>query len=322
MVDAVVAVLLVLLIVRGWFRGLFGEALELAGLVIGIVLAFRLGPVVGAVIEAMSGISTDGARLIGGLIVLVSSGIAAALAAHYVEQRSNLPAPNVLSRIGGSVIALVWGGFVATVALSLAVILPMPSAMASALESSAVTRMLTDPAGTPQAVFRTLAGDRVVESLLNLQRAVGESRVVVEGDEVITLPAVAASELRLDGAAANEVYELINHIRVDSGVDPLAWSPALCLVAEEHALEMYLEGYFSHLSPATGSVADRVEAAGITYLVVGENLALAATPAAVLDGFVGSPGHRINMLRTEYRRMGVAVVAGPLGLMTVVVFTG
>ncbi len=322
MVDAVIVVLFLLLALRGWSRGFVREGLDVVGLVVGVVLAFRLGPVVGTVIAAMSGISGDAARLVGGLIVFVSVGVAVAVAVHFIEQRANLPALNVANRVAGAGLALLWGVILATVALSLAVILPMPSAVSNALEGSAVTRVLTDPAGTPQTVFRGLAGNRIVESLINLQRAVGERMLVVEGDEVITFPAADPSELNIDTAAASEVYDLVNRARVDSGVDPLAWSPALCLVGEDHAVEMYVEGYFSHVSPTTGSVADRVREAGITYRVVGENLALAATPDAVYEGFIDSPGHRVNMLRTEYRRVGVAVVSGPLGLMTAVVFTG
>ncbi|MBP1633163.1 MAG: rane protein, partial [Acidobacteria bacterium] len=67
---------------------------------------------------------------------------------------------------------------------------------------------------------------------------------------------------------------------------------------------------------------DRLEAAGLTYSLAGENLALAATITQAHDGLMGSPGHRENILRPEFRRVGVAVVSGPLGLMTVQVFTG
>ncbi|MGH2722992.1 MAG: CAP domain-containing protein [Actinomycetota bacterium] len=35
-----------------------------------------------------------------------------------------------------------------------------------------------------------------------------------------------------------------------------------------------------------------------------------------------SPGHRENILRPEFRRVGIGVVSGPLGLMVVQVFTG
>jgi len=151
---------------------------------------------------------------------------------------------------------------------------------------------------------------------------VGGRQVIVEGDAVVALPAADPAELRDDSGAATEVFDLLNRARVDSGVAPLAWSPALSEVAAGHAREMYLEGYFSHRSAATGSVGDRLEAAGVSYSLAGENLALAATATQVHDGLMGSLGHRENILRPEFRRVGVAVVEGPLGLMTVQVFTG
>jgi uncharacterized protein YkwD len=118
------------------------------------------------------------------------------------------------------------------------------------------------------------------------------------------------------------VYQRLNRARVDEGLDPLAWSDALAEVAEGHAYDMYLNGFFSHTSPTTGSLVDRLRAAGLTYRVAGENLALAATPEEVHDGLMDSPGHRANIVGDGYRRVGIAVVSGRLGLMTVQVFMG
>jgi len=322
MIDALIVALLIFLGVRGWFRGLVREAMDLVGLVLGIVAAFRLGGAVGKMIEAISNVSPDVGRLVGGLIVLVAVGLAAALVARVLAPRLRWPGLNLIDRAGGAALALAWGGFATIVLLSLLMILPVPTAVSRQLDSSAITRFLTDPAGAPQSAFQGLSGDRVVESLLNLNRLVGERRVVVEGDESVALGPADPGDLDLDSGAATEVFDLLNRARVDAGQDPLAWSPALAVVAEGHAVEMYTEGYFSHLSPATGTVGDRLEAAGITYVVAGENLALAATAADVHDGLMGSPGHRENLLRSEFGRVGVAVVSGPLGLMTVQVFTG
>jgi uncharacterized protein YkwD len=322
MIDAFVVAIFILLVVRGWFRGLVREAMDLVGLVLGIVLAFRFGGAVGKLIEGMSGISADAARLIGGLIVLVAVGVAAALLARVVEPKVRWPGLNLIDRAGGATLGLAWGAFVLVVLLSLAVILPLPAAVSRQLDSSTITGFLTDPAGVPQRTFRGLAGERVVEALLNLHRLVGERRVVVEGDESIALTPADPGDLEHDDGAATEVFDLLNRARLDAGADPLAWSPALAMVAQGHAAEMYVEGYFSHHSPVTGTVGDRLEAAGITYLVAGENLALAATVTEVHAGLMDSPGHRENILRAEFRRVGVAVVAGPLGLMTVQVFTG
>ncbi|MEX2280694.1 MAG: CAP domain-containing protein, partial [Acidimicrobiia bacterium] len=87
-------------------------------------------------------------------------------------------------------------------------------------------------------------------------------------------------------------------------------------------MDMYTNGFVSHVSPTTGTVGDRVRAARIPLATVGENLALAATPRAVHAGFMESDGHRANILRTSFDRVGVAAVDGPLGLMVVQVFGG
>ena len=116
------------------------------------------------------------------------------------------------------------------------------------------------------------------------------------------------------------MFDLLNRARVDAGVDPLAWSTALAEVAAGHGFEMYEEGYFSHVSPATGTVADRMAKVGILYRVVGENLALSPTAESVHDGLMASLGHRENMLDERFTRVGISAVEGPLGLMVVQVF--
>lgn len=322
MLDLLVVSFLALLLVRGWYRGLVREAMDLAGLVIGTILAFRVGPAVGRVVEAMSGMSSDASRFTGWVIVFVASGIGAALAARVIERRARLPGLNLMNRVGGAGLAMAWGLFVSTLALSLAVILPMPAAVADYIDDSAMSRTLTDPDGPAQGVFRSLSGDRIVEALLNLRHLVGERQVIVEDDQVVTFPPVPGDDLEAAPEAAMEIYDSLNRARVDEGLDPLAWSPALTEVGAGHAAEMYLEGYFAHVSPETGTVGDRLQDAGIVYVVAGENLALAATTGQVHEGLMGSPGHRANILGDAYRRVGVGVVSGPLGLMVVQVFTG
>ena len=322
MLDAVIVLLLLLLLVRGWYRGFVREAMDLAGLLLGTVLAFRIGPAVGSVVAAMARISDDAARLIGGFLVLVGTGIGAAFLTRVIERRVRLPGLNLMNRAGGAGLALGFGVFLTTLLLSFATILPLPPAVADTLDDSAIAGSLTDPAGAPQEVFRSLSGDSIVAALLNLREAVGARRVVVEGDEVVEFPAADPGDLDADPGSAAEVFEALNLARIEAGVDPLAFSPALALVAEGHAAEMYTHGYFSHVSPATGTVGDRLAAVGIPFSVAGENLALAATVGDVHDGLMDSEGHRRNMLHPDYRRVGVAVVSGPLGLMTVQVFTG
>ena len=86
--------------------------------------------------------------------------------------------------------------------------------------------------------------------------------------------------------------------------------------AREHSAEMFSLRYFGHISPVSGSPFDRLEAAGIAYSRAGENLAYAQSVAVAHRGLMQSEGHRENILRPEFTRIGIGVIsAGPYGRM-------
>ena len=90
-IDLVILGFLALLLVRGWTRGLVREAMDLVGLVIGTILAFRLGPAFGAIVRAMADVSDEVARFIGGFIVFFAVGIGAAIATRAIDRTARLP---------------------------------------------------------------------------------------------------------------------------------------------------------------------------------------------------------------------------------------
>ncbi|HSM01732.1 MAG TPA: CvpA family protein [Acidimicrobiia bacterium] len=322
MIDVLALLLLAYLLLRGWVRGFVREAFDLAALIVGTVLAFRLAPLVGSAFTGLFGWSEAVARLAGGTIVFFGVGLGAALLTRIIEQRFTMPGLNRVNRAGGAGLAAAWGIFIATLVLTIGVVLPMPTSVAGYLENSVVSRTLTDPDGVPQGMFNDLAGDRIVEALINLRGVVGDRRVITGPGETLEIPPADPDDLRADPAAARDIFEKVNRDRAAEGLQPLQWRDDLAAVAAGHAREMYEEGYFAHESPSTGTVGDRLRAESITYRIAGENLALAATPTEVHNGLMGSAGHRANILGEDFTRIGIAVIRGPLGLMTVQVFTG
>ena len=131
--DLIILLCLALLGLRGWFRGFVREAMDLVGLVVGILLAFRFGPSVGRVIEAMAGLSPDAGRLAGGIVVFVLVGVGTAVVTRIVERKVALPGLNLMNKVGGAGLGLAWGVFLATLLLTLGVILPMPPSVAETL---------------------------------------------------------------------------------------------------------------------------------------------------------------------------------------------
>ncbi|MCJ7755084.1 MAG: CvpA family protein [Thermoanaerobaculales bacterium] len=322
MIDFLLGLYFAGLFVRGWVRGFTREAMDLVGLIIGIALAFRFSGLLGDALAEWLGVSPELGRLAGGLALFLVVGVLASIGAHYLQRVFTLPGLALTHRLLGGGLALAWALFMAILLLSLLVVLPLPDGVGERIDESKVASALTDPESLPQRMFFTVAGDRVLEALLNLDRLVGRDTVILEEAETLAITPAEPEDLRRGEKAAMEIFELVNRSRIEEGLDPLAWSAPLAVIGDAHATDMYVEGYFGHTSPTTGTVADRMANAGIPYSIVGENLALAATARTVHDGLMGSPGHRANILESGFTRVGIGVIRGPLGLMVVQVFSG
>jgi hypothetical protein len=235
---------------------------------------------------------------------------------------ATLPGLALGNRISGAGLALAWGAFLATLVLSVVSLFRLPAAVAGQLDDSSVAATLTDPHGVPQTVFAQVSGDRVLGVLLSLDDLIGGRRAIIEGTERVEFEPADVGSLTSDPAADLLLYEGVNAERDRAGVAMLAWSDSLASVARAHAEEMYLAGYFSHLSPVSGTVGDRLDGARAGFGRYGENLALAADAAEAHDGLVDSTSHFENMIDPAYAAVGIAAVDGPLGLMVVQVYGG
>lgn len=322
MLDFLLGSFFVFLFIRGWARGFVKEAMDLLGVLVGLAVAFRLSPAAGAVVSGTIGSSPTVSMVIGGLLLFTLVGGAAAIVAHYLHRVARLPGLALGNRLTGAGLALAWGAFVATLVLSVVSLFRLPPAVAGQLDESAVAATLTDPAGMPQSLFAQVSGDRVLGVLLSLDDLIGSRRAIVEGDDRVDFEAADPDALNPDPGAVLDLFDQLNEERENAGLEPLVWSDPLSGVAGAHAAEMYTEGYFSHDSPATGMVSDRLEQSGVAVRRAGENLALAVDSSEAHEGLVASPSHQATMLDPGYASVGVAALKGPLGLMVVQVFGG
>lgn len=132
----------------------------------------------------------------------------------------------------------------------------------------------------------------------------------------IDLPFTVEEGLTPDPSAEAEMLRLVNEERTRAGLEPVVADAGLTGVARAHSEEMFRLGYFAHDSPVTGTPADRLAAAGVRYLLMGENLAFAPTLEIAHERLIGSPTHRANILNPAFTRLGVGVIRSPnRGLM-------
>jgi uncharacterized protein YkwD len=116
---------------------------------------------------------------------------------------------------------------------------------------------------------------------------------------------------------------LIDKARRASGLAPLAANVELDQAAVLHSDDMVTEDYFDHVSPVGTTPGQRILATGYRPRAPGgevaENIGAAtlsdATPAATVAAWMGSPGHRQNILNPDFTQTGIGATNAVPGLL-------
>jgi uncharacterized protein YkwD len=122
---------------------------------------------------------------------------------------------------------------------------------------------------------------------------------------------LSENEVKFDEASEIAMFNLVNQERRKVGANPLIFDRSLRDLSRDYAMEMFENGFFSHVSTVDGSTpADRADRHNIQYQIIGENLAFAPDVYLAHQGLMNSEGHRKNILSTDYSRVGIGVVDG------------
>jgi uncharacterized protein YkwD len=109
---------------------------------------------------------------------------------------------------------------------------------------------------------------------------------------------------------ALEVLRLVNVERAKVGCAALRWESRLATAARLHSEDMARRNYFSHTSLDGRTPWDRIRAQGYTDGSA-ENIAAGySTAAAVMTGWMKSPGHKANILNCSNKALGVGIGKG------------
>ena len=120
----------------------------------------------------------------------------------------------------------------------------------------------------------------------------------------------STADARLLSEREGALLRAMNTARAAYALPPLRVDPRLQRAARGHSAAILRNGSFSH-----GSFAYRLRRHGVRTPLVGENLAWGvgslASPRAVVRAWLASPGHRANLLRRAFSRVGVGALVGP-----------
>jgi len=128
----------------------------------------------------------------------------------------------------------------------------------------------------------------------------------------VRLPPTAEQVAGVSGDEAL-VLDLVNRERTKAGLPALKLSGRLAVAARGHSYDMALRHYFSHQSADGVSPEQRLRGSGIDYTEMGENIYTEDFPnregmaPRAIAGWMGSPGHRKNMLSPSFKETGVGI---------------
>lgn len=101
----------------------------------------------------------------------------------------------------------------------------------------------------------------------------------------------------------------VNAVRRSHGLRPLSVDPALVRVARSYSATMLRTNTFTH-----GAMGARLAASGARGPAYGENLAWGTGPYGaakfIVRSWMNSPGHRANLLRPGWNRIGLGALRG------------
>jgi uncharacterized protein YkwD/uncharacterized membrane protein required for colicin V production len=302
--------LLMVSAVEGTRRGLLLGTLDQLGAAVGVVVAMVVErPLGDEIVARVPGLPAALAHLGAFLVVLivVQMLIGSTLGrATFAAARGIARSPlGCVDRLLGLGPGFVRGLIIVTLVLLPFALVPILPVVSKGIEQSSLGNRLVAGALQLMPPIEARLGQDLQSGLPGLVVAPPEA----ESETTRPLPVgPPVGNLDPDPDAERRMLDLVNGERASVGLKPLLADERLRTIARQHSLEMFEKDYFSHTSPASGSPFDRMHTAGIQFDVAGENLAYAPNVDIAQQGLMNSPGHRANILRPEFGRVGIGVI--------------
>lgn len=310
-VDAVILIVLGYYLLQGWEMGLVQLIANFVSFLGSLWLAVKFHSQVGLFLIQKFGISTLWSNVLGYLIVGVIADIAMSEFLGFVT--GSLPDKWEKSKVNrwlGTALSVVNGMVIVAFILLIILSLPLRGSIKQDIRQSIIGKKLV-------ALAETYGGQ--VKSTLNeeVQQAIKFLTVEPKSTERITLDVTPqTSALTVDAAAEQQMLVLVNGERAKVGVKPLSSDAKIVAVARAHSKDMFERHYFSHIDPDGNDPLHRMLNGGVSFSIVGENIAYAPDLSSAHQGLMNSEGHRRNILDPEFHRIGIGIIdAGVYGKM-------
>ena len=319
-IELFVYIFIVFFVINGWKNGFLLQFFYLMGLLISIALSFRYSDQVGSYISSWFNSNIQLSEIFGGVLIFITVLTVSSFFQNFlVNNKKQRDVGNKL--LGGSVSLLV-SNLILTLIFTITSIISVPQFFEDTIENSNLVSFYTDTSGTPQQALELITGTDLIKVVSRIKDLTGKSSVVVGEQGCIEIPKYSLSNLSNNNEQKDELYALLLTERSKQNLAPLELSEKLSDIALNYAYTMYQDGFWCHKNPKNGElVGDRLSKQGFPYIDIGENLALSSSVRSGHISLMNSESHKNTILDNEFKRVGIGIVSGPLGLIIVQIFS-
>ena len=319
-IELFVYIFIVFFVINGWKNGFLLQFFYLMVLLISIALSFRYSDQVGSYISSWFNSNIQLSEIFGGVLIFITVLTVSSFFQNFLA--NNKKQRDVGNKILGGFVSLLVSNLILTLIFTITSIFSVPQFFEDTIENSNLVSFYTDTSGTPQQALELITGTDLIKVVSRIKDLTGKSSVVVGEQGCIEIPKYSLSNLLNNNEQKDELYALLLTERSKQNLAPLELSEKLSDIALNYAYTMYQDGFWCHKNPKNGElVGDRLSKQGFPYIDIGENLALSSSVRSGHISLMNSESHKNTILDNEFKRVGIGIVSGPLGLIIVQIFS-
>jgi len=308
-VDLLILIVIIFYAIEGYSLGFYSSLLDFVSFVSAFIVGLSFYSSIAYILVKIFSIPQGFAKAIGFFIAaFLTEIIIGFILGHFVEKTvffKNIVKSTIhknLNSVAGIIPSVFSALLLLSFILTMIITLPVSPYLRKAVSSSKIgSKLITNTQGFGKDINNVFGG-AVNEGLAFFT-------VEPKSNESVNLN-FKTNNISIDKTAESQMFAMVNQERQKQGVKELSLDQGLTIVGREHCEDMFKRGYFSHNTPEGLSPFDRMAKNDISFTYAGENLALAPNVDLAMQGLMQSPGHRENILSTDFGKIGIGVIDG------------
>ena len=321
-IDIIFLIIVTIYATEGYFLGFFAALVDFVSFVLAFVLGLSLYSVIAKILITYFHIPQGFANAIGFLVIAILFEVIFNVLFRklvlslplFIKTNPNKNKIKLIERILGIIPGFLSGLVLCSFVLNLIITLPFSVFLKHSVTNSRYGSVLVSNTQVFAKSLNDVFGGAVNDTLSFLT-------VEPQSNQSVNLN-FKTKNVSVDYQSEKQMFNMLNNERSLRDLKALTFSENLAKTGRAHCKDMLVRGYFSHYTLEGLSPFDRMTKDNISFNYAGENLALAPNTDLAMKGLMQSPGHRANILSTDFGKVGIGAIDGGIyGIMFCQEFT-